>query len=270
MPRNILTIILFIVPLSASAQSEPASTPTSSPSREVEELITRTCLSVEGDTEARVRLDACRRYLAYFPKGVWLEEVQQRINTLNKTATSGPVLDESAELDLTDFAHPRKKGDIPFLVGLGLNSPSGSFGVQSGYSIVPRVQVLGAVGVDDRKFRGGVLGRFYLRDSRLSPSAMVGFSFSPARNSTGEGTNEDSKKTEIVSLRLGPSAVAHLGLGFGFRFISGFTLAADAGYAQPLFEQVITPFETSAPPLDNPDKVRDGGGFLSIIVGYTF
>ena len=37
-----------------------------------------------------------------------------------------------------------------------------------------RVQILGAAGVDDKSFRGGVMGRFYLRDSRLSPSALLG------------------------------------------------------------------------------------------------
>ena len=240
------------------------------PSKEVEDLITRTCLSREGDTEDRVRLDACRRYLSYFPNGVWLEEVELRIRDLDKTAASGPVLEEATELDLSDFAHPRKKGDIPFLVGLGLNSPSGNFGIQSGYSITPRVQLLGSVGVDDRKLRGGAVGRFFLRDSRFSPAAVVGFSFAPGRSSTGEGFNEDTDKIEIVSLRLGPSVISHAGLGFSFRYISGFTLNVEGGYAQPLFQQTITAFEASAPPLDDPAKVRDGGGFVSVIVGYTF
>ena len=277
MPRNVLTTLLIsIMPLGAYAQSAPTSapsaepTPATMPAREVEELITRTCLSREGDTEDRVRLDACRRYLRDFPNGVWLEDVQQRIRELDKTPTSGPVFEEATELDLSEFAHPRKKGDIPFLVGLGLNSPSGNFGVQSGYSLAPRVQLLGAVGVDDKQVRGGVLGRFFLRDARLSPSAMVGLSFSPPRDSTGEGFNEDTEKTEIVSLRLGPSALVHAGAGLSFRYISGFTLNAEAGYAQPFFTQSITPFEASAPKLDSEAKVRDGGGFVSIILGYTF
>jgi hypothetical protein len=233
------------------------------PAKEVEELITRTCLSREGDTEDRIRLRD-------FPNGVWLEDVQQRIRELDKTPSSVPVLDEDTELDLKAFAHPRKKGDIPFLVGLGLNSPSGNFGIQSGYSLTPLVQLLGAIGVNDKQIKGGVLGRFFLRDARLSPMAMVGLSFSPARDSTGEGFNAEVEKIELVSLRLGPSALAHVGAGLSLRYIAGFTLNVEGGYAQPLFEQTITPFEASAPKLDSEAKVRDGGGFVSVIVGYTF
>ena len=153
------------MPLSAIAQSAP----TTMPSKEVEELITKTCLSREGDTEDRVRLDACRRYLSYFPNGVWLDDVQQRLRELSDEPSSGPVSEESGEPEFPEFGHPRKKGDIPFLVGLGSNSPSGNFGVQSGYAVASRVQLLGAIGVNDKKLRGGVMGRFYLKDSRLSP-----------------------------------------------------------------------------------------------------
>jgi hypothetical protein len=280
MPRNVTAIALLILPFSALAQSEPTSMPskkpeelptsTSKPSKELEELITRTCLSEEGDTEDRVRLDACRRYVSYFPNGVWLEDVQLRIQELDKTPSSVPVLEENSRLDLSELAHPRKKGDFILLVGLGNNSPSGNFGLQTGYSVASRVQVLGAIGVDDRHLRGGAMTRFYLKDSRISPSAVVGLSFAPGRATTGEGFNEASQAPEIVSIKLGPSLLAHAGVGFSFRYVSGFSLNADVGYAQALFEQTITPILSDSPPLTNDAQVRDGGFFVSVGLGYTF
>jgi hypothetical protein len=262
--RSIAIFSLF-VPFSLLAQSEP----TSMSSSEVEDLITRTCLSREGDTAKNTRIDACNRYLKNYPNGVWLEEVQMRLKELVPSSSSAPV-EETDEIDLSEFAHPRKAGDATLLIGIGNNSPSGNFGIQGGYYATPRAQLSAGLGVDDKHLRGGLMSRLYLRDSRISPAFLLGLSFATGRQATGEGIDPATELEEVVLVELGPSLLAHAGLGVSFRYISGFSLNAEAGYAQPLFEQTVDPLDSTSPPLSNEAQVLDGGLFFSIALGFTF
>jgi hypothetical protein len=234
------------------------------------EVAVRYCLSTPDELplEPDVQRAACRRYLDLSPDGPLVAPVSARLKALTEVA---PASQESEpDIDLDDLRHPRHKGDRSFMLGLGLNNPNATVGVQIGQYLDPRVQVGGAFGFAETGFRLGAFGRGYLRNARISPMLVAAVSMSIPREAFAAVPDPVTGLDELNPVRYGTSLLGHLGLGMSLRNITGFSASVEAGYALPFFQQSIINPQDDEFVFSNADDLRDGGPFASGMIGYTF
>jgi hypothetical protein len=150
-----------------------------------------------------------------------------------------------------DANKPKPLANIYLGLGTGINNYSGLFGLEAEIPVLPKLSILGTVGVGGWGYKAGVGVQYYLTRPQFGGAFSAGFS--NAFGATGIDLELESGDSKTMTLfNAGTINIAyayHFHLGQRSKFVLG------AGWAIPT---VNSPWEVISPPGSelNPDEVQ--------------